>query len=87
MLFFVFLSAQKMKFSIKDFFGKCDQNRCLLWIWSHSLKKSLIGNFIFCVQFSSNEDGVQVIIVHSLALTQIIAVIGWIYFLAWSVSF
>ena len=55
--------------------------------WSHSLKKSLIGNFIFCAQFSSNEDGVQVIIVHPLTLTQIIAVIGWIYFLAWSVSF
>ena len=31
-----------MKFSIKDFFGKCD-------IWSHLPKKSLMKNFIFCV--------------------------------------
>ena len=31
-----------MKFSIKDFFRK-------LRIWSHLLKKSLMGNFIFCV--------------------------------------
>ena len=31
-----------MKFSIKDFFSKCDQ------IWSHLLKKSLMENFIFC---------------------------------------
>ena len=31
----------KMKFSIKDFFSKCDRNRNFLWIWSHLLKKSL----------------------------------------------
>ena len=41
-------TAQKMKFSIKDFFSKCDQIRSFLRIWSHSLKKSLMGNFIFC---------------------------------------
>ena len=35
-------TAQKMKFSIKDFFSKCDQ------IWSHLLKTSLMENFIFC---------------------------------------
>ena len=40
--------AQKMKFSIKDFFSKCDQIRRNLPIWSHLLKKYLIGNFIFC---------------------------------------
>ena len=33
-----FSSAQKMKFSIKDFLNKCDQIRSLLWIWSHLLK-------------------------------------------------
>ena len=38
----------KMKFSIKDFFSKCEQNRSLLGIWSHLLKKSLMENFIFC---------------------------------------
>ena len=37
-----------MKFSVKDFFSKCDQNRNFLRIWSHLLKKSLIENFIFC---------------------------------------
>ena len=46
--------AQKMKFSIKDFFSKCDQIRSFLRIWTHLLKKSLIENFIFCaVQNSS----------------------------------
>ena len=37
-----------MKFSIKDFFSKCDQIRSFLRIWSHLLKKSLMENFIFC---------------------------------------
>ena len=37
-----------MKFSIKDFFSKCDQICSFLRIWSHLLKKSLMENFIFC---------------------------------------
>ena len=37
-----------MKFSIKDFFSKCDQIHRKQWIWSHLLKKSLMENFIFC---------------------------------------
>ena len=41
-------TAQKIKFSIKDFFSKCVQIRSFLRIWSHLLKKSLIDNFIFC---------------------------------------
>ena len=41
-------TTQKMKFSIKDFFSKCDQIRRKLWIWSHLPKKSLMENFIFC---------------------------------------
>ena len=40
--------AQKMKFSIKDLFSKCDQIRSFLRIWSHLLKKSLMENFNFC---------------------------------------
>ena len=36
-----------MKFSIKDFFSKCDQIRSSLRIWSRLLKKSLMENFIF----------------------------------------
>ena len=45
-------TAQKMKFSIKDFFSKCDQTHKKLRIWSHLLKKSLIKNFFF-VQWNS----------------------------------
>ena len=41
-------TAQKMKFSIKDFFDKCDQVCSFMWIWSHLLKKSLMENFFFC---------------------------------------
>ena len=46
--------AQKMKFSIKDFFSKCDQIRIFLRIWSHLLKKSLMENFGFCAVASVN---------------------------------
>ena len=41
-------TAQKMNSSIKGLFSKCDQIRRKLRIWSHSLKKSLMENFIFC---------------------------------------
>ena len=44
------LTAQKMKFSIKDFFSRCDQIRKKLLIWSHLLKKSLLEKFIFCAR-------------------------------------
>ena len=37
-----------MKFSIKDFFGKCDQIRWKLRVWSRLMKKFLMKNFIFC---------------------------------------
>ena len=41
-------TAQKIKFSIKDFFSKCDQIQFpALRIWSHLLNKSLMENFIF----------------------------------------
>ena len=42
-----YCTVQKMKFSIKDFFSKCDQIHSFLQIWSHLLKKSLMENFIF----------------------------------------
>ena len=41
------VTAQKMKFSINDFFSKCDQISSFLWVSSHLLKKSLMENFIF----------------------------------------
>ena len=39
-----------MKFSIEDFFSKCDQIRCFLRVWPHLLKKSLMRNFIYRAQ-------------------------------------
>ena len=39
------VTAEKMKFSIKNFFSKCDQICSFL---SHFLKKSLMENFTFC---------------------------------------
>ena len=41
-------TAQKMKFSIKDLFSKCDQIHRKLRIWPQLLKKSLMENSIFC---------------------------------------
>ena len=35
--------AQKVKFSIKDFFSKCDRN------WSYLLKKSLMKNLFIII--------------------------------------
>ena len=49
MIFFTRPTTQKMKFSIKDFFSKCDQIRSFMRIWSHLLKESLMENLIFCV--------------------------------------
>ena len=45
---FILITAQKMKFSIKDFMSKCDQIRSLLRIWPHLLEKSLMEIFILC---------------------------------------
>ena len=47
-LLMISVTAQKVKFSIKGFFSKCDQIRSFLWIWSHLLTKSLMINFTFC---------------------------------------
>ena len=45
-------TAQKMKFSIKVFFSKCDQICSFLWIWSHLMKKSLT-KFSFFAQLGT----------------------------------
>ena len=50
-------TAQKMKFSIKDFFSKCDQIRSFLCIWSHLLKKSVMKNLIFCAVIITQQLG------------------------------
>ena len=44
-------TAQKVKFSIKALFSKCDQIHRFLRIWSHLLNKSLMQSFIFCAVF------------------------------------
>ena len=48
----VYITAQKMMFSIKDLFSKFDQIRSFLQIWSHLRKKSLMENFIFCAVYN-----------------------------------
>ena len=45
-------TAQKMSFSIKDSFIKCEQIRRKLWICSYLLKKSSVSNSIFCTVFN-----------------------------------
>ena len=50
-----FDTLQKMKFSVKGFFSKCDQIRSFLWILSQILKKSYMENFIFCAVLHSSE--------------------------------
>ena len=42
-------ATQKMKFSIRNFFCKCNQICRFQRIWSHLLKKSFTENFIFCI--------------------------------------
>ena len=44
-------TAQTMKFSIKNFFSKCDQILRKLRIWSHLPNNSLMENFIFCAVY------------------------------------
>ena len=46
--FSVNYTAQKIKFSSEVFLSKCNQIRRKMRIWSHLLKKSLMGNFIVC---------------------------------------
>ena len=49
---FLSITAQKIKFPIKNFFSKCDQLR----IGPHLLKKSLMERFIFCVVHGVKEN-------------------------------
>ena len=49
------VTAQKMKFSIKDISSKCDQIRSFLRIWSLLLKKFLMEKFIFCAVSMSSK--------------------------------
>ena len=58
-------TAQKMKFSIQDFFSKCDQIRRKVHVRSHMLKKSLIENFIFCAEIDPYLDQYQSIACYS----------------------
>ena len=44
----IIFAAQKMKFSVKDFFSKCDQIHRKLRILSDLLKNYLMENIIFC---------------------------------------
>ena len=55
-----------MKFSITDFFSKCNQIRKKLWIWLHLLKKSLMENFIFCAVILAAPAGDDPLSIHVL---------------------
>ena len=55
-----------MKFSIEDFFNKCDQICKKLRVWSHLLEKSLIENFIFL--YWKNLDLNQILILDFLKI-------------------
>ena len=37
-----------MKFSIQDFFSKCEQTHRKLWMYSHFLKKLVMEDLIIC---------------------------------------
>ena len=47
-------TAQKMKFSVKNLFGKCDQIRSFLRIWSHLLEKNPYWKTSFFVHCKSH---------------------------------
>ena len=50
----IIFTAQKMKFSSKDFFSKCDQIRSFLQTWSISLVKFSLRKtsfFVLCFSF------------------------------------
>ena len=55
----IMITTEKMKFSIEDFFGKCDQIRSscglVTRIWSHLLKESVMENFTFCAAYLQNQ--------------------------------
>ena len=53
-------TSQKMKFSIKVFFSKCDQIRNFLQIWSYSKKKFSMESFNFCAVLSIKRRRVKV---------------------------
>ena len=55
LMFYLKFTAQKMKFSINDFFSICDQICSLMRIWSHLLKKYFMENFIFSVVTSPTQ--------------------------------
>ena len=65
-------TVQKMKFSIRDFFSKCDHVRSFLLTGSHLLKKSLTENFVFCAlnnaRFQKKEEGGYQIIFNNILL-------------------
>ena len=64
-------TAQKMKFSIKNFFSKCDQIRSLLRIWSHLLKKALMENFILLCSVVHIRYPIPIKVMYSLKTLQI----------------
>ena len=50
-LILLIIPTQKMKFSITDFFSRCNQTRSLLWIWSYLVNTYLMEHLIFCAVY------------------------------------
>ena len=80
-------TAQKIKFTIKDFSSKCDQIRRKLQIWSYLLNKPLMENFIFCAvlvlkllnssncSFTSSNNSLPVLITPCPSILGLLAII------------
>ena len=43
-----YFTVQKVTFSFKDFFNKCEQTRSFIQTWSHLLTTSVNEKFNFC---------------------------------------
>ena len=52
LLFIRSVTARKMKFSVRNFFSKCEQICSFLRICSHLLKKFLMENSFFCIEIT-----------------------------------
>ena len=71
---------KKIKFSIKYFFGICDQIRKNQRISSHLLKRSLMENFAFCAVSLSDLKNIETAIYLNLNLTRRSYWNGWTKF-------
>ena len=70
-------TAQKLKFSITDFFSKYDQIRRKLRICSHLLKKSVLENFIFCAVYVTVSDSKLLQLISNSAIIKMLCLLKY----------